>query len=94
MKQKWITFEEFSRRLLSDPEVKAEYDRLKPEYDLIRQMIRKRLDKGMSQSDVAKKLGTKQAAISRLESGDYRVSLGRYAQYAEAVGSRLKITLV
>jgi len=88
-----ITFDEFKKKLMKDPEVRAEYDRLKPEYDLILQMIRKRRESGMTQGDVAKKLGTKQAAISRMESGDNRISLGRYAKYAEAIGSKIKITL-
>lgn len=88
------TLAEFTEEIFKNPEVKAEYDRLKPEYDLIRQMIRKRLQKGMTQSDIAKKLGTKQASISRLESGDFNISLRRYAQYAQAVGSRLQIKLI
>jgi predicted transcriptional regulator len=87
------TFEEFKRELLSDPEAKAEYDRLKPEYDLIRQMLKKRREMGLTQADMAKKLKTKQASISRLESADNKASLGRYIKYAEALGSKLKITL-
>lgn len=78
---------------MSGPEVKAEYDRLKPEYDLIKELIQKRLKKGLTQSDVAKKMGTKQAAISRLESGINGGSLERYAKYADAVASNLRITL-
>ncbi len=88
-----LTLKEFSNKLFSDPKVKAEYDRLKPEYDLIRQLIKKRIKKGMSQSDVAKKLGTKQASVSRIESGSNRTSFERYAQYADALGSTLKVSL-
>jgi len=88
------TLKEFDKMLFSDPDVKAAYERLKPEYDLIGQLIRKRLNKGMTQSDVAKKMKTKQASVSRLESGDFNISLKRYAQYAEAVGSQLQIRLV
>lgn len=87
------TLKEFTKSLFEDPQVKAEYDKIKPEYDLIRLLIQKRLKKGMTQSDIAKKLGTKQASVSRLESGGYGVSLERYSEYAAAVGGKLKITL-
>lgn len=87
------TFKEFKRKLLSDPEAKAEYDRLKPEYDLIRLLIKRRLKKGMTQTDVAKKLGTKQTSVSRLESGANGASLERYVHYASAVGGKLKVSL-
>jgi|WetSurMetagenome_2_1015567.scaffolds.fasta_scaffold22419_6 predicted transcriptional regulator len=88
-----ITFEELKEKLLKDKEFKEEYDRLKPEYDLIGQLIKKRLKKGMTQKDVAKKMGTKQAAVSRMESGLYNSSINRYCQYADAVGSKIEINL-
>ncbi len=87
------TFQEFKKELLKDPETKAEYDRLKPEYDLIRLLIKRRLNRGMTQTDVARKLGTKQTSVSRLESGANGASLERYAHYASAVGSKLKVSL-
>lgn len=87
------TLAEFTKELFKDPEVKAEFERLKPEYDLIRQLIKRRQKKGMTQTDVAKKLGTKQASVSRMESGGYGTSLERYARYADALGGKLKISL-
>ncbi len=87
------TYKELKEKYLSDSEVSAEYEKNKPEYDLISQLIGKRIKAGMTQSDVAKKLGTKQEAISRLESGEHGVSVNRYSQYADAVGSKLSINL-
>lgn len=87
------TLAEYTKELFEDPEVKAEYEKLKPEYALIHQLIKRRQKQGMTQSDVAKKLGTKQASVSRMESGGYGTSLERYSRYADAVGSKLKITL-
>lgn len=87
------TYKEFKNKLLSNKAVKAEYEKYKPEYDLISQLIEKRIEVGMTQSDVAKKLGTKQTSISRLESGEYGASVNRYVQYADAVGSKLRINL-
>jgi len=87
------TYNEFKNKLLRNKKVKAEYEKNKPEYDLISQLIEKRIDAGMTQSDVAKILGTKQTSISRLESGQYGVSVNRYVQYADAIGSKLRINL-
>jgi DNA-binding XRE family transcriptional regulator len=87
------TYKEFKAILFKDKKVKAEYLKNKPEYDLISQLIEKRLKIGMTQSDVAKILGTKQTAISRLESGEHSTSINRYVQYAGAVDSKLRISL-
>ncbi len=86
-------FQQLKAKLLKNDLVKLEYDKLKPEYELLRKLIQKRLKKGMTQSDVAKKIGTKQEAVSRLESGRSSSTLNRYSQYADAVGSKIEISL-
>lgn len=73
--KKLISHSEVKHQLLKDPKVKAEYDRLAPEYEAISAIIQKRLEKNMSQKDLADKVGTKQSAISRLESGNANPSL-------------------
>lgn len=83
------TYKEFKEKYLKNPKVRAEYEKNNPEYELISQLIGKRIEAGMTQSDVAKKLGTKQEAISRLESGQHSVSVKRYIQYVEALGGKL-----
>lgn len=88
-----INYKEFKKELLKDKEVRQEYDRLKPEYDLIVKLIKKRLKRGMTQLDVAKKMGTKQTAVSRMESGAHSTSIGRYSQYADAVGGKIEFNL-
>jgi uncharacterized protein involved in exopolysaccharide biosynthesis len=45
---KWNDLE---NRLLSDPEVKAEFDRLEPEFELARSLIRQRLEKGLTREE-------------------------------------------
>lgn len=90
---KFKSFSTFKAELLSDPEVKAEYDRLGPEYQLISQIIAKRLKMGLSQLQLAKKIGTQQSAISRLESGSYNPSLAFLNKVSSALGYRLSISL-
>lgn len=77
--------------LLQSPEVKQEYDNLKSLYDIKREIIRLRLAQGLSQKDLADKIGTKQSAISRLESGDYNPSLEFLNKVAQALGKELQI---
>ncbi|OGG30231.1 transcriptional regulator [Candidatus Gottesmanbacteria bacterium RIFCSPLOWO2_01_FULL_46_21] len=87
-----MSFEEHKKKLLADPEVKKYYDELEPEYALIRSVIDKRLKKKMSQAQLAKKVGTRQSAISRLESGESNPSFKFLQKVARALDSSLHIS--
>jgi len=87
---KWKDLE---KELLSDPKVKKEYDRLAPRYAVISEVIAARLKKGLTQKDVAEKLGTKQSAIARLEGGNINPSLEFLQKIAQAMGYSLNIHL-
>ncbi len=86
------TYSSLKKELLKDPEVKAAYDALEPEFELAAAIIRKRLEKKMSQTALAKKMGTKQSAISRLESGEYNPSLTLLRKVAKALDSKLTVS--
>lgn len=75
------------------PDVKKAYDALKPEYDLIARLIEKRLSRGLTQATLAKKIGTKQSAISRFESGTSNPTVDFLYKIADAVGANVKITV-
>jgi ribosome-binding protein aMBF1 (putative translation factor) len=90
----FISYSQMKKELLSDPEVKRQYDALEPEYRLIRSVIDARLKRKMSQADLAKKIGTRQSAISRLESGDANPSFKFLQKVATALGARLSISLL
>ena len=87
------TFAEAKKKALKNPELKKEYDSLGPEYDLIRQLLRMRLESGLTQEDMAKLLGTKEPNISRLESHAYQHSprLRTVKRYAEVAGYEMMI---
>lgn len=87
---KW---EDLEKELLADPTVKKEYDRLAPRYALISELIAARLKKGMTQTEVAEKLGTRQSAIARLESGDINPSLEFLQRIARVMGYKLSVHL-
>jgi len=88
-----VPFKDFFDQAMKDPEVKAEYDRLGPEYEIIDALIQKRLSKKISQKELAAKMGTKQSALSRLESGTYNPSLLFLKKVAAALDCQLHITL-
>ncbi len=90
---KFKDFNEIKKELLKDPDVKKEYDRLEPKFDLIRSIIEKRIEKNISQKELASRMGTKQSALSRFESGNYNPSLDFMQKVAQALDSKLEIKL-
>lgn len=86
------------KKALSRPGVKVEYDALAPEFDLLRQLLQARSKAGLSQADVAQRMGTHPPAITRLESslgtGKHSPSVDTLKRYARAVGCELQIKFV
>jgi transcriptional regulator with XRE-family HTH domain len=85
-------------KVLSNPEVKAAYDEMAPEFSLLRQMLKARQKAGLSQAEVAERMGTKPPAVTRLESslgnGKHSPSLATLQKYAHSVGYELQVKLV
>jgi len=86
------SYQTLKKSLLKDKEIKKVYDDLEPEFRLSQMIIAKRIEKGMSQADLAKKIGTKQPAVARLESGTYNPSVTLLKKTAKALGSSLHIS--
>lgn len=87
------TYTQLKRQILRDKEVKRAYEALRPEFTLVHMLIQRRLNRGLTQAELAKKIGTKQSAISRLESGQHNPTLGILRKIAEALDADLKISL-
>ena len=88
-----IPFKELADEWLKDPEVKVEYDRLGPEFEIATELIQARLRSGLSQVELAKRMGTSQSAIARLESGRTLPSAKTLLRFAEATGSKVELRL-
>jgi len=90
-----VTFEEFRKKALSNPEVKEEYENLKPIFEIKKQLIQARLKKGLTQEEVAKRMNTSKSNISRLESlsNKYVPNLMTLLKYANALGCRIDFRL-
>ena len=85
------TFTEFLDEQLQDPEFKAEYDALEPEFTLIQAMIDARKTTGLTQKQLSEKTGIAQSDISKLESGNANPSLKTLQRLANGLGMRVKI---
>src|SRR2546421_12382254 len=92
-----LTHEEMVKKMLDEPAVRAEYDAHAEEFALLDELLRARQRAGLTQAEVAAKMGTKPPAVARLESGGgsqrHSPSIATLRRYAEAVGCRLEIRL-
>ena len=87
-------FEEIHNRLMMDEEFKLEYEKLKPRYDLIAQIIDARNQQNITQEELASRAGTQKSNISRFESGSYNPSMDFITKPARSLGVEIKITLI
>ncbi len=90
---KHLDFNDYKKQVLKNPKVKAEYNRLQPEFALINALIEARRKTGLTQTQLAQKIGTKQSVISRLEIGRANPTLEFLKRFSTALGSKLEIYL-
>jgi len=81
-----IAFEKLKARLLTNAKVKAEYDALAPEFEIAAELRKARLRAGLSQAELATRMGTSQSTIARAESGQTLPSFRRLEAAAAASG--------
>jgi transcriptional regulator with XRE-family HTH domain len=86
-------WDEFEAKLLEDPETRREYERLGPLYDAITQVIAYRHSRGLTQEQLAQRMGKQQPAIARFESGRVSPSLSFLQDLAEALDLTLILRL-
>jgi predicted transcriptional regulator len=83
-----------NKKLMENPEFQAEYEKADAEFSLIEALVQARTKANLSQAELAKKIGTTQSAIARLEGGGVSPSVSTLQRYAEATGTKLEINLV
>ena len=86
-------YKQFKTKLLKDKKIKKAYEKLGPEFSLIAMFIKKRIERGLTQKELAQKIKTKQSAISRLESGSYNPSIVFLQKVADGLNTKLKVSL-
>ena len=78
-------FKDFKRELLSNKDIRNEYEALKPKYDIIQAIIDRRNQLSISQRELARLTGMRQPAICRLERGDNNITVGTLFRVAAAL---------
>ena len=91
MKNKIYTFEDHLKESLKDPEFKKVWKETEPEYLLAKQLIKKRLEKNISQRDLARKVKTSQSVISRIETMNANPSLQLLKRIAKILDTNLQL---
>ena len=87
-------FNDFLKEQLKDPEIKAEYEALEPEFAIIQAMIDARKLKGITQKELSERTGIAQGDISKLENGNGNPSIKTLQLLAAAMDMSLKIEFV
>ncbi len=92
-----MTHRNLVKKMLKSPTVKAEYDSQGEEFALLDELLSARRRAGLTQAEVAARMGTKTPAVARLEAGggsrQHSPSVATLRKYADAVGCRLEIRL-
>ncbi|NTV32463.1 MAG: helix-turn-helix transcriptional regulator, partial [Deltaproteobacteria bacterium] len=87
---------ELKSRALARGDVRAEFDKLEEEFAFLDEFLKARAAAGMSQAEMAERMGTTQSAVARLESGSgkHSPSLATLRKYARALGYRVDLRLI
>ena len=80
------------RRWIRDNRYKAAYDALDEEFQFARALIQARTRAGLTQTQLARRMKTSQSYVARIEAGKVRPSTRALQRFAEATGTRLRIT--
>ena len=94
-----LTHEQLVKKMLKNPEVKQEVDRLnKEEFGILDQILAARKAAGLTQAQIAERMGTQAPSVARLESslasGKHSPSLNTIRKYAQALGKKVELRLV
>jgi ribosome-binding protein aMBF1 (putative translation factor) len=85
-------FEKMKKRLMKDPEFRRVHEASRVEFEIARAVIRARIEKGLTQKQLAEKLNTKQSVISRLEGMNTTPSLSFLKKLAKALDLSLTVS--
>jgi transcriptional regulator with XRE-family HTH domain len=87
------TLSEVKAGLLKDKATRESYAALEDEFSIAHELIAARLKAGLTQIEVAERMGTKQSVIARMESGRTLPSLRTLSRYAQAIGFTATVKL-
>lgn len=86
-----MSLQKLKQRALTNPEVRAEYEKLDSEFDLIDKLLSMRTKAGLTQEQLAERMQTQKSNVSRLENGNTNPSWSTLLKYAHACGFELSL---
>jgi DNA-binding XRE family transcriptional regulator len=87
-----MTYRERLLRDLKDPDFRAKWDELEPEYQIAEMIIRARYEKSLTQKELADRAGLGQASLSRIETGKVSPDIATLQKIASALGKKLVLS--
>lgn len=87
-------YNQFKKEILKNKDICSAYEAFDPEFEIIVALIKRRINKGITQQELAERVGMRQSAIARFESGTYNPSLDFLKKITKALDVRLKITVL
>ena len=87
------TLHTLKAELLANTDTRAKYEAMAGEFSMARELIAARARAGLTQGEVAQRMGTTQSVIARLEGGTRMPSMRTVQRYAQAVGARAVVHL-
>lgn len=88
-----ISFDAMKTEMMKDKKFRTEYEKLQPRYEAAEQIILARKELNITQSELARRVGTQRSNISRLESGTCNPSIDLLTKIADALGKSLVVRL-
>jgi transcriptional regulator with XRE-family HTH domain len=88
-----IPVKRIKKRWMKEPGFKEGYDALEEEFSLASMLIEARTRARLSQAELAKRMGTSQSTIARLESGTAKPSLSTLERFARETGTRVRVSI-
>jgi ribosome-binding protein aMBF1 (putative translation factor) len=87
------TLQQHIKEQMENPEFAKEYAALDEEYEIVRQIISARIASGLTQKELAERIGTRQSNVSRIENGNSNPSVEMLKRIAKATGTKLQVFL-
>src|SRR5690606_16146457 len=89
----------FKARAMQKPAVRDEYDNLAEEFELLDEILKARSEAGVTQAELAERIGTTQSAVARMETalangGKHSPTVATLRRYATALGYRVQVRFV
>jgi len=88
------TLQDHIKKQMKNPDFAQEYEALREEHEIARQIIRARLAAGLTQKELAQRIGTKQSNMSRIENGNCNPSITTLSRIAKATGKKLQVEFI